>query len=57
VQPYAAATAAVMVTRSMPAPPMMVVLDRPFLFFVEDAKSGALLFAGVGRCTLTPPDP
>lgn len=43
----AAASAAIMVTRSMPAPPMTVVVDRPFLFFVEDADSGAILFAGV----------
>lgn len=43
----AAATAAVMVTRSMPAPPLLVSFDRPFLFFVEHAASGAILFAGV----------
>jgi serpin B len=43
----AAATAAVMTTRAMPAPPLLLTLDRPFLFFVENAASGAVLFAGV----------
>lgn len=43
----AAATAAVVATKSLPMPPLEVTLNRPFLFFVEDVKSKALLFAGI----------
>ena len=41
-----AATAATMNTRSV-SRPIAVNLDRPFLFFIEEVKSGALLFAGI----------
>jgi serine protease inhibitor len=42
----AAATAAVMRTTSAPARVERLVVDRPFLFFVRDIPTGALLFAG-----------
>ena len=44
----AAATAAVMATRSMamPAPPKEVTFDRPFVMAIEDAATGAPLFVG-----------
>ncbi len=44
----AAATAVVMMTRAMriEPPPEVVVFDRPFLFLIEHAESGAPLFAG-----------
>ena len=43
----AAATAVVMATRGgAPAPPMAFVADHPFLFTIEDTKSGAILFVG-----------
>jgi serpin B len=44
----AAATAAVMATRSMamPAPPKEVTFDRPFVMVIEDAATGAPLFIG-----------
>jgi serpin B len=44
----AAATAVVMggVDASAPPPPKQIVLDRPFLFFIRDNPTGAILFAG-----------
>tara|TARA_R110002096_G_scaffold401386_6_gene598281 strand:- start:20003 stop:20416 length:414 start_codon:yes stop_codon:yes gene_type:complete len=43
----AAATAVVMATRGgAPAPPMAFVANHPFLFTIEDTKSGAILFVG-----------
>lgn len=44
----AAATAVMMVRCAMPLrPPPELRLDRPFVFGVQHAPSGALLFAGV----------
>lgn len=42
----AAATAVVMVTRAMPAPPRTFHADRPFLFLLADRATGAILFLG-----------
>ncbi len=43
----AAATAVVMATKgAAPAPPKAFVVDRPFMFTIEDTESGALLFVG-----------
>jgi len=42
----AAATGAVMMMRSMPAPPARFVADHPFLFFIRDKTTGMLLFQG-----------
>ena len=45
----AAATAAIMATRSMriEPPPELVIFDRPFAIAIEDAASGAPLFLGL----------
>ena len=42
----AAATAIVMNTTSMPAEPIQVVVDRPFLFLIRDGQTGTVLFLG-----------
>jgi serpin B len=42
----AAATAVVMRATAMPAEPMTVRVDRPFLFAVRDVPTGAILFLG-----------
>jgi len=42
----AAATGAVMMMRSMPAPPEQFVADHPFIFFLRDKLTGMLLFQG-----------
>jgi serpin B len=45
----AAATAVIMAPRSMPArpqPPEPFRVDRPFLFYIVDSATGAVLFAG-----------
>mmetsp|Transcript_19276 Transcript_19276/g.37486 ORF Transcript_19276/g.37486 Transcript_19276/m.37486 type:complete len:379 (-) Transcript_19276:304-1440(-) len=42
----AAATAAVMVTRSLPPPPIELSFDRPFLMLVVHAKTGMPVFVG-----------
>jgi serpin B len=41
----AAAATAVVMTRSLPPPPVRVKLDRPFLFVVYDRPAKTLLFA------------
>ncbi len=45
----AAATAAVVVGTSAPAADHVVVVDRPFLFFIRDIETGAILFMGSVR--------
>merc|ERR1719495_976998 len=42
----AAATAGIMMMRSMPMPPEEFRADRPFLFFLRDKLTGMLLFQG-----------
>ena len=42
----AAATAAVMEMKCMPAPPEQFVADHPFIFFLRDKTTGMLLFQG-----------
>jgi len=42
-----AATAAVMMTRSLPPPEQVVVFDRPFIFAIEHVASEELLFVGL----------
>jgi len=42
----AAATAFVAVNTSLPPPPVPVVFDHPFVFFIRDVQSNALLFVG-----------
>jgi serpin B len=42
----AAATAVVMKLSAMPAEPVAVTIDRPFVFLIRDAKTGGLLFVG-----------
>ena len=42
----AAATAVVMAASAMPADPVTLRVDRPFLFAVRDVPTGAILFLG-----------
>ena len=42
----AAATAVIMQLKGMPGQPVEVTLDRPFLFFIRDIETGAILFVG-----------
>ena len=42
----AAATAVVVGTTSMPLEPLIITLDRPFVFMIRDIKTGAILFIG-----------
>merc|ERR1712002_118098 len=42
----AAATGAIMMMRSMPAPPEQFIADHPFIFFIRDKTTGMLLFQG-----------
>jgi serpin B len=42
----AAATAVIMQLKGMPGQPVEVTLDRPFLFFIRDMETGAILFVG-----------
>jgi len=42
----AAATAVVMRATAIPAEPVTVRLDRPFLFALRDLPTGAILFLG-----------
>lgn len=43
----AAATAAVMMTRSLPRPPRKLAFDRPFVFAIEHEPTGRVVFAGL----------
>ena len=43
----AAATATFMKTRAMPRPPRVLKFDRPFVFAIEHAATGRVVFAGV----------
>ncbi len=42
----AAATAVIMTLKSMPLEPVVVRVDRPFIFFILDQESGTILFLG-----------
>jgi serpin B len=42
----AAATAVVMAKTSLPVQPAIVVFDRPFLLFIRERETGAVLFSG-----------
>jgi serpin B len=42
----AAATAVIMTATAMPAQPVEVTLDRPFIFLIRDIQTGAVLFVG-----------
>ena len=42
----AAATAVIAGVTSAPVDVVKLTVDRPFLFFIEDSRTGAILFAG-----------
>jgi serpin B len=42
----AAATAVAMAEMAMPEQPVEITVDRPFLFFIRDMETGAILFLG-----------
>jgi serpin B len=42
----AAATAGTMRAMSLPASPVQVTVDRPFVFLIRDLETGAILFVG-----------
>jgi len=42
----AAATAVIMQLKSMPAQPVQVTVDRPFVFLIRDLETGTILFVG-----------
>ena len=42
----AAATAVIMKATAMPAEPVQVTIDRPFIFIIRDIKTGTVLFVG-----------
>ncbi len=42
----AAATGVIMRATAMPAEPVKVTIDHPFIFLIRDVKTGAVLFVG-----------
>ena len=42
----AAATAVIMTLTAVPAPPVVVTVERPFIFLLRDIETGAILFVG-----------
>jgi len=42
----AAATAVIMRATAMPAAPMKVTVDRPFIFLIRDIQTGSVIFVG-----------
>lgn len=42
----AAATAVIMLTAAPPTPEAVMSIDRPFIFFIRDIETGAILFVG-----------